>query len=73
MIVSDCALAIEVGGVDGVEAFGEEGVENRERLCLVDGTADDIGAENQRFDMKLGAAEAALAHVSVSGNDLIAK
>ena len=50
---------IGVGGVDGVEAGVDEGVEQGERGRLVDVPAEHIAAQHQRRDVEIGVAEAA--------------
>jgi hypothetical protein len=53
---------ISVGGIDGVEAGIDEGVEQRERGRLIDVLAEHIAAQHQGCDGDVGAAESAEVH-----------
>src|SRR5690606_12936210 len=50
---------IGIGGIDGVEASVDKAVEQVERGLLVGGPAEDVTAQNQRRDGKVGATETA--------------
>src|SRR3546814_3153096 len=48
---------VRIGGIDGIEAVLDEGVEDVEAGGLVQGPAEDVAAQDQRGDIKAGAAK----------------
>src|SRR3546814_9024214 len=48
---------VRIGGIDGIEAVFDEGVEDVEAGGLVQGPAEDVAAQDQRGDLKAGAAK----------------
>src|SRR3546814_7198389 len=47
---------VRIGGIDGIEAVFDEGVEDVEAGGLVQGPVEDVAAQDQRGDLKAGAA-----------------
>ena len=53
---------IDIGGIDGIEAAIDEGVENIEAGRLVGGPPEDVAAKDKRRDLRIRMAESALFH-----------
>ena len=56
---------VDVGGVDGVEAMIDEGIEHGEAGLFIDGPAKHIAAEHQRDDIDTGIAKWTLVHFAL--------
>src|SRR5450759_3988679 len=61
-LVAGYPARIGVGGVDGIEAGVDKGIEDGERSRLVDVPAEHIAAQHQRRDVQFGLAEPAKFH-----------
>jgi len=58
-------MGIDIGGIDEIEAFIDEGIQNAVRCRLVDGPTEHVAAKTKRNHFEAGSAKLPLLHGSI--------